>query len=110
MKRLTVEERKELFKTLAKECDEIMEGKQPGYTNEGLANDNFWNDADELGIRPEQVLLVHMNKHARSIKLYIKKDGKVVDPEPISKRIEDNINYLKMLWTIFVEQDRIKVE
>src|SRR5437899_8749329 len=105
--RLTFKERAELLKLLDAECDDIMNAKGPGYTLEGFANDNFWVEGKELGIRPEQALALHMSKHSNSIKVYIKNDGKVVDPEPIEFRIKDHINYLRILWSILVEQGRI---
>ena|SRR5437867_12760636 len=109
MKRLSFSERDELFKILDRECDEIMNQKGPGYTLEGLANDNFWVQAQELGLRPEQVLAIHMSKHVNSVKNYIKNDGKVPDIEPIEKRIEDNINYLRILYSILVEKGKIEI-
>ena len=109
MKRLTFAERAELLKRLDKECDDILNAKGPGYTLEGLANDNFWREGAELGLRPEQTLAVHASKHENSIKNYIKNNGEVPDPEPIEMRIKDRINYLRILWSLFVEQERIKI-
>src|SRR2546426_644147 len=105
--RLTFQERAELFKILDKECDDIMNAKGPGYTLEGLANDNFWVPAQKLNLRTDQILYIHQTKHINSIETYIKNDGKVTDPEPIEKRIEDSINYNKMLWSIYIEVGKI---
>lgn len=56
---------------------------------------NFKRQSIELGITPEQVLQVYLNKHLDSIKSYIK--TKKVLSEPIEGRIDDAILYLILL-------------
>lgn len=56
---------------------------------------NFKRQSVELGISPEQVLQVYLNKHLDSIKSFIKTQ-KVLS-EPIEGRIDDAILYLILL-------------
>jgi len=109
MARMTFEEREKIIDLYYSKCKELMRKKGPGYTKEGLANDNFWNGAEKYGITPLKALGVHMSKHTNSIELYIKKDGeKIVDPEPIEQRIIDHINYNFILISILIELGKIQ--
>lgn len=84
------------FRMMLLSCDEIAKVKGHDYT-QGSPNrlKNFDDAAARLGLRPEQVLAVYMNKHWSAIETFLKK-GKV-ESEPIEGRIADMINYLLLL-------------
>ena len=66
------------------------------YTNDNTDQlINFKEQAAELGMRPEQVLMVYLNKHLSAIKSYVRTGQ--VHSEPIEGRITDAILYLVLL-------------
>lgn len=64
---------------------------------------NFKRQAAELGLDPEKVLAVFLNKHLDAIKSFIK-TGQVLS-EPIQGRIDDAILYLILLKAMIVEKE-----
>jgi len=75
-------------------------GEEYARSDDQLAN--FKRQAEEGGIRPEQVWLIFFNKHVDAIKSYIK-TGAVLS-EPIEGRIDDAILYLLLLKAMVVEK------
>jgi hypothetical protein len=92
------QEREDFFDVLLKEAKQVRETK--GYDYSGLedVNRNFKEGAKRLGMTPEQILGVYLDKHLDSIHTFIK-DGDVKS-EPIRTRIVDAINYLLILPTL----------
>lgn len=64
---------------------------------------NFKRQAAELGLDPEKVLAIFLNKHLDAIKSFIK-TGQVLS-EPIHGRIDDAILYLILLKAMIVEKE-----
>lgn len=72
------------------------------YANSDDRLANFKEVAAEIGITPEQVLLVYLKKHMRSVDAYCK-NGKVFS-EPIKGRIIDAILYLELLAALIEDR------
>ena len=82
----------------------VSESKRKDYTK-GSENvlQNFYNQAEDLGITPLQSLGVHMEKQMSATLNYIKTDGQS-ESEPIIKRIGDAINYLELMWCLINDE------
>ena len=93
------------FDACIKACNDILAVKGFDYT-QGSPNrlQNFDRNAERLGMRPEQVLAVYMNKHLDAIDTFIK-HGRV-ESEPIDGRIHDAINYLLLLYKMVKRAER----
>lgn len=81
----------------------LLEQKGNDYAGNEDVLANFKRNADRLGLEPQQVLGVYMNKHLDAIFTYIR-EGEV-HSEPIEGRIHDAINYLLLLLAMVREQD-----
>jgi len=81
----------------------VAEGKREDYTkgDEDVLK-NFKNQAESFGIDPKVSLGVHMEKQMSAVLNYIKTDGES-ESEPIIKRVGDTLNYLELLYGLFVE-------
>lgn len=101
---MNIEEYSKLVGKLERDRKDVAEGKREDYTKgskDVLAN--FKNQSDDLGIRPEQSLSVHMEKQFSAVLNFIKTEGQS-ESEPIIKRIGDSINYLELLWALLNER------
>lgn len=86
----------------------IAKSKGEDYTKgsaDALAN--FKEGGQSLGIDPEKVCWIFMNKHYQAITNYVRTGGKS-ESEPISERIKDLINYLVLLQAIITESNELK--
>jgi hypothetical protein len=102
----TLAERNALIKYLWEGSMGIMKGKGPTYGKGGQANFNFWNGAEESRgvLTPAQYAMIHHSKHRNAVQNFIWSNGKDwVDPEPITGRFQDHINYTSIEWTILIE-------
>ncbi len=63
---------------------------------------NFRRQATELGVGPEKILAVYLNKHLDAIKSFLK-TGEVLS-EPIYGRIDDAILYLMLLKAMVIDK------
>lgn len=88
--------------TLA-ELKALTATKGEEYTGSDDQLANFKRQAAEAGLRPEQVWLVFFNKHADSIKSFVRTER--VLSEPIVGRIDDAILYLVLLKAMVVEKE-----
>ena len=86
----------------------VSESKRKDYTK-GSENvlQNFYNQAEDLGITPLQSLGVHMEKQMSATLNYIKTNGQS-ESEPIIKRIGDAINYLELMWCLINDEQEDK--
>lgn len=78
------------------ECLDTMQKKGDAYA--GKDQDRFANFnklAAKLDMSREKILMVYMQKHLDAIESFIR--GEYADPEPISGRVKDVINYLLIL-------------
>jgi hypothetical protein len=98
---MTHKEREKIIKQLLSEAEKLR--IQKGYDYSGIddANSNFKNAGKRLGLHPEQVLFVYLDKHLEAIHTFIK-DGKVKS-EPIGSRIKDAVNYLLIFASLLKE-------
>jgi hypothetical protein len=65
---------------------------------------NFKRQAEQLGMKPEQVLSVYMSKHLDAISSYIRTGREF--SEPIDGRIDDAILYLILLKGLVTDSRR----
>ncbi len=82
----------------------MCEVKGPEYADSADRLANFKEIAAETGTTPEQVLLVYLSKHLRSIRHFIKGGCKQIGSEPIEGRIMDAQNYLDLLVCLLAER------
>ena len=103
---MTQQEFKETKKYLLDKCQEIMEAKQPEYTQKNIdILNNFKCSAKFIGIEPMEVWAVFFNKHIQAILTHAG-DPYMPQAEPIESRYADAINYLLLGFSIL--QDRPK--
>lgn len=95
------------FKLLIKEEMDLLNNKGAEYASESDALDNFKKQASDVGVSPQAIALIFMNKHFSAIKAYIRK-GNVSSNEPISGRINDMRNYLFLLLCLIEEAEAEK--
>ena len=99
---MTSKEREDYFETILYEAKVLRVAKGHDYSGDEDSNRNFKEGGKRLGLKPEQVLGVYLDKHLEAIHTFIK-DG-VVKSEPIEGRVMDAINYLLILLSIYKEQ------
>jgi len=91
---------------LLDKCQEIMEAKQPEYTQKNIdILNNFKSTAESIGIEPMEVWAVFFNKHIQAILTHAG-DPYMPQAEPIESRYADAINYLLLGFSLI--QDRPK--
>jgi hypothetical protein len=95
---MRIETYEKIVQELTDDRKQVSSSKREDYTV-GSANvlQNFYNQAEALGIDPKVSLGVHMEKQFSAVMNYIKTNGQS-ESEPIIKRIGDCINYLELLW------------
>ena len=97
---------KETKKYLLDKCQEIMDAKQPEYTQKNIdVLNNFKSTAESIGIEPMKVWAVFFNKHIQAILTHAG-DPNMHQAEPIESRYADAINYLLLGFSLI--QDRPK--
>lgn len=97
---------KETKKYLLDKCQEIMDAKQPEYTQKNIdVLNNFKSTAESIGIEPMEVWAVFFNKHIQAILTHAG-DPNMHQAEPIETRYADAINYLLLGFSLL--QDRPK--
>lgn len=103
---MTHQEREKIFQYIWKEIKKIRETKGYDYTlGTKDANRNFKKVAENLGLEPETVLWVYLEKHLDAIRTWIK--SKRLKGEGIETKILDCINYLGILYSILIENGQI---
>jgi len=96
---MDIETFREECKKLGDLCDSILLDRGPEYTERNPDRlNNFNSTAKKLGITPQQVAFVFLNKHFASIAQFCA--GQYKGDEPIQGRIADAINYLRLLNAI----------
>jgi hypothetical protein len=103
---MTKQEFEETKKYLLDICQQIMDVKQPEYTQKNLdILHNFKSTAESIGIEPMEVWAVFFNKHIQAILTHAG-DPYMHQAEPIESRYADAINYLLLGFSLL--QDRPK--
>lgn len=97
-------EREDIFDDILKEAKDLREKKGYDYSGIEDVNRNFKDGAVRLGMKPEQILGVYLDKHLDAIHTFIK-DGEVKS-EPIRTRIVDAINYLLILHSLTISHEK----
>ena len=89
-------------------AQEIMDAKQPEYTNKSIdVLNNFKQTAKSIGIQPMEVWAVFFNKHIQAI-LSHSGDPNMHQAEPIDSRYADALNYLFLGFAMLVEDSNKK--
>ena len=103
---MDIKEFYELKKELQDLAHEIMNSKQPEYTNNNAdVLHNFKSTAKNLGLDPKEVWGVFFHKHIQAI-LSHAHNPNMYRAEPIESRYADAINYLYLGYALMKESDR----
>ena len=95
MKKLTHEERTARIEKFFEACIELQKTKGKDYTTDGDAYKDLCDEADAMGITPEKVLWISMNKHWKAVRNFCKKGQ--TESEPIDGRLKDLANYISLM-------------
>lgn len=91
-----------LLETEHKKIVEINRVKGHDYAGDEDALANFKREAEDLGMRPEQVWAVYASKHWSAVKTFCR-EGDVAS-EPIEGRLQDVILYCYLLLGLIEEK------
>jgi len=93
----------ELRKKILENCQDIMNQKQPEYTNNNQdVLHNFKSTAKRLNIKPTEVWGVFLDKHIQAILTHAGNDN-INKAEPIESRYSDAINYLFLGYALYID-------
>ena len=93
---------------ILEKAQDIMDVKQPEYTNKSIdVLNNFKQTAKSIGIQPMEVWAVFFNKHIQAI-LSHAGDPNMHQAEPIDSRYADALNYLFLGFAMLVEDSNKK--
>lgn len=93
-------------KFILDKAQDIMNAKQPEYTNKSIdVLNNFKSTAKSIGIQPMEVWAVFFNKHIQAI-LSHAGDPNMHQAEPIDSRYADALNYLFLGFSMIVENNK----
>jgi len=101
----------ELRQKLITKAFEVADSKNKEYAHSTDALANFKRNGERLGVVPEMVLAVYMNKHMDSIDSMVQKIVKTGQlnsetlSEPLDGRFIDAINYLILMYALMKERD-----
>ena len=93
----------ETKKYILEKAQNIMDAKQPEYTNKSIdVLNNFKQTAKSIGIQPMQVWAVFFNKHIQAI-LTHSGNPNMKQAEPIDSRYADALNYLFLGFSLLID-------
>ncbi len=93
----------ETKKYILEKAQDIMDAKQPEYTNKSIdVLNNFKQTAKSIGIQPMQVWAVFFNKHIQAI-LTHSGNPNMKQAEPIDSRYADALNYLFLGFSLLID-------
>ena len=93
----------ETKKYILEKAQNIMDAKQPEYTNKSIdVLNNFKQTAKSIGIQPMEVWAVFFNKHIQAI-LSHSGDPNMKQAEPIDSRYADALNYLFLGFSLLID-------
>jgi predicted patatin/cPLA2 family phospholipase len=98
MKKLTHEERTKHVEEFFQCCIQLQKTKGKDYTTNGDAFKDLQDEADAMGITPEKVLWIAMNKHYKAVRNYCRLGQ--TQSEPIETRLMDLANYISLMWVL----------
>jgi hypothetical protein len=77
-------------------CLNLQNTKGKDYTGDGDAYKDLEEEACAVGVRPEQVLWIAMNKHYKAVRRFCSTGE--VKSEPIEGRLMDLVNYAFLIY------------
>ena len=92
---MTIDERNQKLNIFFQECNEILSKKGSDYNPDGVAFSEIRKEAADLGLKPEQVMMVLAGKHWGAIKTFVKTGN--LTTEPIRERLKDLSNYCSLM-------------
>lgn len=92
---MNIEMRNVKLRGFLNDCCDILESKGRDYNPDGVAFSEIRAEAKDLGLKPEQVLLVLAGKHWGAIKTYVR-TGQLAS-EPVRERLKDLANYCALM-------------
>ena len=100
---MTQKEFQETRRYILDKAQDIMDAKQPEYTNKSIdVLHNFKSTAESIGITPMEVWAVFFNKHIQAI-LSHAGDPNMHQAEPIDSRYSDALNYLFLGFALHID-------
>ena len=101
-------EYQETRKYILNKAQDIMDAKQPEYTNKSIdVLNNFKTTAESIGIKPMEVWAVFFNKHIQAILTHAGNPN-MNQAEPIDSRYADAINYLFLGFSLLIDEQNKK--
>ena len=99
------EGRTEKAKEFFEACIDLQETKGKDYTTDDEAFKDLKEEAEAMGVEPEQVLWIAMNKHYKAVRRFCR-DGQT-ESEPIESRLKDLANYVSLIAALLAERELI---
>ncbi len=97
---MTIDERNKRLDVFFQECRVILEKKGKDYNPDDVAFSEVRNVAKQVGVTPEQALMVFVNKHFSAVMSHAHRGQ--VESEPIRERLKDVANYMA-LYAVMLE-------
>ena len=99
------------FKVLLEELDgnsvETLAAKNAKYSSNGDALHNFRSGADIMGGTPAQACWGYLTKHLTALRDMVEKDN-FSDRDDFLEKCQDTINYVRFLWCIGNEINKLR--
>ena len=100
---MDIEQRNTRLDLFFSDCSEILKAKGQDYNPDGIAFSEIRKEAADLGLKPEQYMMVLASKHWGAIKRFAN-TGRL-ESEPIKERLKDLANYCAML-SVMLEENK----
>lgn len=104
MKKITHKQEMVRVKKFFNDCIALQQTKGKDYTTDGDAFKDLCDEANAMGIKPEQVLWIAMNKHYKAVRRFCRYGQ--TESEPIDKRLKDLANYISILAVLIEAKHR----
>ena len=102
MAKMSHEERTKCTDAFFMECIELQRTKGKDYTTEGDAFQDLRHEAEAMGITPEKVLWISMNKHYKAVRNFCRCGQ--TQSEPIRGRLKDLANYVSLMAVLIEDE------
>lgn len=103
MEKTSLKKFKERSENILEKAKDIRERKAPEYSGDEDFHQNFKTASKYLGVRPITVATVYLWKHISSIFSYSKEED-IPQSEPMETRFADAINYLLIVYSLYIEE------
>jgi hypothetical protein len=101
---MTHEERTKKVEEFFARCLSLQKTKGKDYTTEGDAFKDLCDEARSMGVTPEIVLWISMNKHYKAVRKYCRYGQ--TESEPIEGRLADLANYVSLIYAYIQERNK----